>query len=116
MEKLIDDGIELVNKYSSGSKLEWLIKTIFEIILTDSTNSDNTIFGITFFNKVNKKELKYVNTIEIEIFLINVLIYFISMRTNNTFGKNTFKNITNKIIIKLLGNCFNILDRQLHNI
>lgn len=90
-KKLIDDGVEFVNKYLSESKLEWLTKAIFEIILTDSTISENTTFGTSFFNKVNKINLKYVNTIEIEIFLINVLIYIITMKPYNTFGKNTFK-------------------------
>lgn len=87
---LADEIKEFIDSYLLESKLEWFTKAILEIILSDSSITDDTIFVISQNNKINKKDLKNVENVEIEIFLICILIYIIVNKKDNTLGRYTF--------------------------
>ena len=87
--QLMDDCIYFVDTYLSEKKLEWLTKALFEIIINDPFISENTIFKVTKTKKVNKRDLKDVSNVDIEIFLISVLMHIIYEKQDNTLGRET---------------------------
>lgn len=131
---LLDDCIEFINNYLSERKLEWLTKALFELILNDSFITEDMIFKITQTQKVSKKDLKNISSIDIEIFLVNVLMHIISTKRVNTLGKTTFEkyfkqnnyravwklshpigtSITQSIKIKRLMNNVSLVDSDSH--
>lgn len=89
--EILDETTSFITTFLSEAKLEWFTKAILEIITNDTSIPDNTYFKTTHMKKIKKKELKYTHTIEIEIFLISVLIYIIDKKQNNKLGRTTIE-------------------------
>lgn len=89
--QLIDETSEFIDTYLSEAKLEWLTKAILEIIINDELIQDNIPFQLTQFDRIYKKDIAIVESVEIEVFFISVLIYLILHRQNNSLGKYTFE-------------------------
>ena len=79
------------NKFSEH-KLKWLVSAIIETIRDDETIEDSEHFKISVNNTVSKEELLSITTVEIELFLLDVMRYIFVNKIDNTLGKATFED------------------------
>ncbi len=87
---------ELITKYFSESKYEWLVKAIIETLHDDEGISNDTVFLINQERKLAVSDLMTVETVELEIFLLSVLEYILQYRTDNSLGVDTFHTWFNR--------------------
>lgn len=87
---------ELITKYFSESKHEWLVKAIIETLHNDESISNETVFWINQERKLSVSGLVSVETVEFEIFLLSVLEFILQHRTDNTPGLDTFHTWFNR--------------------
>ena len=91
--ELLEETSDFINTYISESKLEWFVKSIIELITWDKSIPDETKF--TIFQNIDflKRSLSKIDSVEIEVFLINVIFYIIKNKEVNTIGSFTFSKL-----------------------
>lgn len=87
----IHETAEFIDNHLDVDNLEWLVKAILELYINDVTISDNEPFVVSINEKLYKKNLLNAKYIEIEIFLISVLMHIIYEKQDNTLGRETLK-------------------------
>lgn len=88
---LIHETAEFIDNHLDVDNLEWLVKAILELYINDVTISENESFVVSINEKLYKKNLLNAKYIEIEIFLISVLMHIIYEKQDNTLGRETLK-------------------------
>ena len=88
---LIHETADFIDNHLDIDNLEWLVKAILELYINDVTISDNEPFVVSINEKLYKKNLLNAKYIEIEIFLISVLMHIIYEKQDNTLGRETLK-------------------------
>ncbi len=88
---LIHETAEFIDNHLDVDNLEWLVKAILELYINDATISDNEPFVVSINEKLYKKNLLNAKYIEIEIFLISVLMHIIYEKRDNTLGRETLR-------------------------
>lgn len=79
-----------VDKYLNSSKHDWLVRALLEVIHDDETIGSDTEFMLDISTMVSKKDIYGINHIEIEPFLISVIVCFLNFKRDNTLGQKTF--------------------------
>lgn len=82
---------DIVNRYLSEVKLNWLLSALIETIVKDSTISGDTELQVLPNKKTKKEQLLEVTQINLECFFISVLNYILLYKKENTLGKKTFE-------------------------
>ena len=88
---LLNRMSEFISKYINEMRSEWLVKALFEVIQNDEEITQDTAFFISLEKTVVKDELENVTEIELPIFLLSVLGFIITERSDNTKGRPTFE-------------------------
>lgn len=88
---LLNRMSEFISKYINDMRSEWLVKALFEVIQNDEEIPQDTAFFISIEKTVVKYELENVTEIELPIFLLSVLGFIITERSDNTKGRPTFE-------------------------
>ena len=65
--EILDETTSFITTFLSEAKLEWFSKAILEIITNDTSIPDNTYFKTTHMKKIEKKEFKQANNLEMAI-------------------------------------------------
>ena len=88
---LLNRMSEFISKYINEMRSEWLVKALFEVIQNDEEITQDTAFFISLEKTVVKDKLENVTEIELPIFLLSVLGFIITERSDNTKGRPTFE-------------------------
>lgn len=88
---------EFINEYldlENGSKIEWLVKALLEVIELDTDIKDtdtDTFFIQSNGHALRKKDLALLADIDFQPFLLGVLHYIILNRQDNKLGRATYE-------------------------
>ena len=93
--ELVEEVAEFIDTYLFENKLNWLIKSLLEIIISDNNILDEHKFLFSKDQHIRKIDICSANikNIEIEFFIISVLVHIILIEKDNTLGKYTFKKL-----------------------
>lgn len=93
--ELVEKVSEFIDTYLSENKLNWLIKALLEIIINDNNILDEHKFLFSKEQHICKSDIcsSNIEYIEIEFFIISVLVYVILNGKDNTLGKYTFEKL-----------------------
>ena len=89
----LSDMILLTNKFiNSNRKAAWLVAALLELIINDISINDNDIFYLGDGHTLKKVELKMLNEINLQPFLLSIWHYIIMNRPDNSIGRDTFNS------------------------
>ena len=88
----LDSMSVFISSKFSEHKLKWLVSAIIETIRDDETIEASEHFKISINNTVSKEELLSITTVEIELFLLDVMRYIFVNKIDNTLSKATFED------------------------
>lgn len=88
----LDSMSVFISSKFSEHKLKWLVSAIIETIRDDETIEASEHFKISVNNTVSKEELLSITTVEIELFLLDVMRYIFVNKIDNTLSKATFED------------------------
>ncbi|WJQ85224.1 hypothetical protein QSV38_07780 [Streptococcus parasuis] len=80
-----------VKEKLSEDKLNWLISAILETIYHDSSIENSKQFKVSSKGQVLKENIPTLTTVEVELFLLDVMRYIFVNKIDNTLGKATFE-------------------------
>ena len=82
---------EFINRFINEMRSEWLVKSLIEVIQDDAEIDKNTLFDIALNKSVTKENLNSITDVELPVFLLSVLHFVITQRSDNTKGRATFE-------------------------
>ncbi len=82
-----------INTFLNEKKLEWVVKSLIEIIQGDNIINDDYKFYININNTIKKNEFHKIEDLTVEIFLLSIIIFILNYRKNNKKGRNYFEFI-----------------------
>ncbi len=88
---LLNRMSEFINRFINEMRSEWLVKSLIEVIQDDAEIDKNTLFDIALNKSVTKENLNSITDVELPVFLLSVLHFVITQRTDNTKGRATFE-------------------------
>lgn len=88
---LLNRMSEFINRFINEMRSEWLIKSLIEVIQNDAEIDKNTLFDIALNKSVTKENLNSITDVELPIFLLSILHFVITQRSDNTKGRATFE-------------------------
>lgn len=80
---------EFIDTYIDNGRTEWLVKALLETITKDMSVADFTEFNLTSNSRITKKDLDSIKTVELPIFLLSVIGYILTERSDNQLGRAT---------------------------
>ena len=80
-----------VEEKLSEEKLNWLTSAILEPIYHDSSIENSKQFKVSLKKQVLKENIPRLTTVEVELFLLDVMRYIFVNKIDNTLGKATFE-------------------------
>ena len=80
-----------VEEKLSEEKLNWLTSVILETIYHDSSIENSKQFKVSLKEQVLKENIPTLTTVEVELFLLDVMRYIFVNKIDNTLGKPTFE-------------------------
>ena len=88
---LLNRMSEFINRFINEMRSEWLVKSLIEVIQNDAEIDKNTLFDIALNKSVTKENLNSITDVELPVFLLSVLHFVITQRSDNTKGRATFE-------------------------
>ena len=88
---LLNRMSEFINRFINEMRSEWLVKSLIEVIQDDAEIDKNTLFDIALNKSVTKENLNRITDVELPVFLLSVLHFVITQRSDNTKGRATFE-------------------------
>lgn len=88
---LLNRMSEFINRFINEMRSEWLVKSLIEVIQDDAEIDKNTLFDIALNKSVTKENLNSITDVELPVFLLSVLHFVITQRSDNTKGRATFE-------------------------
>lgn len=88
---LLNRMSEFINRFINEMRSEWLVKSLIEVIQDDAEIDKNTLFDIALNKSVTKENLNNITDVELPVFLLSVLHFVITQRSDNTKGRATFE-------------------------
>ena len=71
--ELLEETSDFINTYISKSKLEWIIKSLIEIIQGDNVINDDSKFYIDTSIPIKKNEFHKIKDLTVEVFLLSII-------------------------------------------
>ena len=84
---------EFVSDYLNEQKLEWLVKSLIETIHYDPQIPSDCCFLISTDENIVKSDFNDIESLELEPFLLSVIHFIITYRTDNKKGRETFEKL-----------------------
>ena len=88
---LLNRMSEFINRFINEMRSEWLVKSLIEVIQNDAEIDKNTLFDIALNKSVTKENLNSITDVELPVFLLSILHFVITQRSDNTKGRATFE-------------------------
>ena len=88
---LLNRMSEFINRFINEICSEWLVKSLIEVIQDDAEIDKNTLFDIALNKSITKENLDSITEVELPVFLLSVLHFVITQRSDNTKGRATFE-------------------------
>jgi len=81
---------EFIEKFLNFEKSEWLAKALMETILNDTEIEPSEVFFITSNESVKKENFDKITYISLDNFLVSILHFILTKRSENCRGEATF--------------------------
>ena len=91
--ELLEETSDFINTYISKSKLEWIIKSLIEIIQGDNIINDDSKFYIDTSIPIKKNEFHKIKDLTVEVFLLSIIMFILNYKKNNKKGRDYFEFI-----------------------